>query len=466
MSGFGLILAFIVAIVVMILAISKLKIHPFLSIMGVSLILGLIAGIPLINHTADDGTVTQGLASVIGSGFSGTFTSIGIVIILGALVGTILEVTGAAFKLADMVIHLVGPKHPDLAMLIMGWVVSIPVFCDSGFVILNPIRKALVRRTQKSSVAMTVCLSAGLYAAHVFIPPTPGPIAAANTLGIGNNLLLVMGLGALVSIPALAAAYFYAQFIGKKVKAADEADAAADGEIVKTYEQIVAEYGHLPNGLLALSPILAPIVLMALGSVASMLKWSGMLYELCVFFGTPIIALAVGTLFGVWLLADSKKMGEFYNVTNETLKTVGPILFVTAAGGVLGKVIAMSGMVQYITSNAALLDSVGIFFPFLLAAILKSAQGSSTVAITTTAGIMAPLMGVLGLGTPVLGALTVMAIGAGAMTVSHANDSYFWVVTNFGALKPEQGYKTQTMVTLLEGLASMAGVFLLSLILR
>ncbi len=466
MSGFGLILAFIVAIVVMILAISKLKIHPFLSIMGVSLILGLIAGIPLINHTAEDGTVTQGLASVIGSGFSGTFTSIGIVIILGALVGSILEVTGAAFKLADMVIHLVGPKHPDLAMLIMGWVVSIPVFCDSGFVILNPIRKALVRRTQKSSVAMTVCLSAGLYASHVFIPPTPGPIAAANTLGIGNNLLLVMGLGALISIPALAVAYFYAQFIGKKVKAADEADAAADGEIVKTYEQIIAEYGHLPNGLLALSPILAPIVLMALGSIASMLKWGGMLYELCVFFGTPIIALAVGTLFGVWLLADSKKMGEFYNVTNETLKTVGPILFVTAAGGVLGKVIAMSGMVQYITSNAALLDSVGIFFPFLLAAILKSAQGSSTVAITTTAGIMAPLMGVLGLGTPVLGALTVMAIGAGAMTVSHANDSYFWVVTNFGALTPEQGYKTQTMVTLLEGLASMVGVFLLSLVLR
>ena len=466
MSGFGLILAFIAAIIVMILAISKLKIHPFLSIMGVSLILGLIAGIPLIDHKAADGTVTQGLASVIGSGFSGTFTSIGIVIILGALVGTILEVTGAAFKLADMVIHLVGPKHPDLAMLIMGWVVSIPVFCDSGFVILNPIRKALVRRTQKSSVAMTVCLSAGLYASHVFIPPTPGPIAAANTLGIGNNLLLVMGLGALVSIPALLVSYFYAQFIGKKVRASDEADAATDGEVVKTYEQIVAEYGRLPNGLLALSPILAPIVLMALGSVASMLKWGGMLYELCVFFGTPIIALAAGTLFGVWLLADSKKMGEFYNVTNETLKTVGPILFVTAAGGVLGKVIAMSGMVQYITSNAALLDSIGIFFPFLLAAILKSAQGSSTVAITTTAGIMAPLMGVLGLGSPVLSALTVMAIGAGAMTVSHANDSYFWVVTNFGALTPEQGYKTQTMVTLLEGLASMVGVFLLSLVLR
>lgn len=467
MSGFGLIIAFIVAIIVMILAISKLKIHPFLSIMGISLLLGLVAGIPLIDSKGANGTTVQGLASVIGAGFSGTFTSIGIVIILGALIGTILEVTGAAFKLADMVIRVVGPEHPDLAMLIMGWVVSIPVFCDSGFVILNPIRKALVRRTRKSSVAMTVCLAAGLYASHVFIPPTPGPIAAANTLGIGNNLLLVMGLGAVVSIPGLVAAYFYARFISKRVKAGDEADAAlADGEVVKTYEQIVAEYGRLPNGALALSPIIVPILLMGLGSISSMAHWTGFINEICVFLGTPIIALAAGTLFGVWLLADSKKMKRFYKVTDETLKTVGPILFVTAAGGVLGKVIAVSGMVEYITSNASLLQSVGIFFPFLLAAILKSAQGSSTVAITTTAGIMAPLMGLLGLSSPVMSTLTVMAIGSGAMTVSHANDSYFWVVTNFGALKPEQGYKTQTMVTLFEGIASMIGVFLLSLILH
>jgi GntP family gluconate:H+ symporter len=466
MSGFGLIIAFVIAIIIMIFAISRLKIHPFLSIMGVSLLLGLVAGIPLVNTTKADGTVIMGLPNVIGAGFSGTFTSIGIVIILGALIGTILEKTGAAFKLADMVIKLVGPKRPDLALLIMGWVVSIPVFCDSGFVILNPIRRALVRRTRTSSVAMTVCLSAGLYASHVFIPPTPGPIAAANTLGIGSDLLLVMGLGALVSIPALIAAYIYAKFISKRVRADDEADKASkDGEIVKTYEQIVAEYGRLPNGLLALSPIIVPILLLALGSIAAMAKWTGPLYNISSFLGTPIIALAVGTLFGIWVLADTKKMKEFYSITDETLRTVGPILFITAAGGVLGKVIAESGMVGYITANAALLQTIGIFFPFLLAAILKTAQGSSTVAITTTAGIMAPLMGVLGLDTTTLGALTVMAIGAGAMTVSHANDSYFWVVTNFGAMTPEQGYKTQTLVTLVEGIAAMIGVFLLWLIL-
>lgn len=159
-------------------------------------------------------------------------------------------------------------------------------------------------------------------------------------------------------------------------------------------------------------------------------------------------------------------MSDFYEITNDTLKVVGPILFVTAAGGVLGKVISVSGLVGFITENATILQTIGIFFPFILAAILKTAQGSSTVALTTTAGILAPLMGVLGLSTPIMATLTVMAIAAGAMTVSHANDSYFWVVTNFGEMEPQQGYKTQTMMTLVLGLASMAGVFILSLILK
>ena len=462
MTGFPLIIAFIIAVILMIVAISKFKIHPFLSIMGVSLILGLVAGIPLVDVKDANGAVTsQGLANVIGAGFSGTFTSIGIVIILGALIGSILEATGAAFKLADLVIKLVGKKRPELAILLMGWVVSIPVFCDSGFVILNPIRKALVKRTMTSSVAMTVALSAGLYISHVFIPPTPGPIAAANTLGIGNNLLLVMGMGALCSIAPLIAGYFFAKYIGKKVKAGDDID---NGEVVKTYEQLVAEYGKLPGGLNALAPIIVPILLMALGSISSMAGWSGMTAAVCGFLGTPIIALAVGTIFGVIQLSVAGRMDKFYEITNETLKTVGPILFVTAAGGVLGKVISSSDMVNYITANAAALETIGVFFPFILAAILKSAQGSSTVAITTTAGILAPLMGVLGFTTPVSAALAVMAIGAGAMTVSHANDSYFWVVTNFGEMTPDQGYKTQTMGTPILGIAAMAEIFVLSLV--
>lgn len=451
MSGIPLIIAFVIAIVVMIVAISKYKVHPFLSIMGVSLVLALLAGIPLGD-----------IAGVIGSGFSGTFSSIGIVIILGTLIGSILEQTGAAFKLADIVIKLVGKKNPELAIELMGWVVSIPVFCDSGFVILDPIRRSLVKRTGTSSVAMTVALSAGLYISHVFIPPTPGPIAAANTLGVGDNLLMVMGIGVLASVLPLIAGLVYAKFIGKKVKSADET--GNSDAVVKTYEELVAEFGKLPGSFNALAPIIVPIILMALGSIASMAGWTGFLFDICNFLGKPVIALIVGTICGIIQLSTAGKMDGFYALTNDTLKTAGPILFVTAAGGVLGKVISSSSLITYITDNAAVFGTIGIFFPFLLSAILKSAQGSSTVALTTTAGIVAPMLPALGLDTPIRAALTVMAIGAGAMTVSHANDSYFWVVTNFGEMTPDQGYKTQTGLTLVLGISAIIEIFILSLI--
>ena len=451
MTGLPLIIVFLLAIVAMILLISKLKVHPFLAIMAISLLLAVIAGIELVK-----------IPDIIGAGFSGTFTSIGIVIILGAFIGTVLEKTGAALKLADMVIRLVGEKHPQLAIELMGWVVSIPVFCDSGFVILNPIRKALVRRTGVSSVAMTVCLSCGLYVSHVFIPPTPGPIAAAQTLGAGDYLLLVIGIGVLCSILPLLAGLFYAKFIGKKVKSADEI--ADKDEVVKTYEELKAEFGKLPGGVNALAPLLVPILLMALSSISAMAGWKGWFADGLTFFGKPIIALAAGTILAIVQLFTSGKQKDFYNMTNDTLKTVGPILFVTAAGGVLGKVLSSSDMVNFISSNATALQTIGIFFPFLLSALLKSAQGSSTVAITTTAGIVAPLFSVLGFTTPVEIALVVMAIGAGAMTVSHANDSYFWVVTNFGEMQPEEGYKTQTLMTLVIGIAAIVEIFILSLI--
>lgn len=456
MSGIGLIIALIVAIIVMILAISKFKIHPFFSLMGVSLILAIVVGIPLTT-----------IPSMIGAGFSSTFTSIGIVIILGAFIGTALEKTGGALKLAEIVVRIVGKKHPDIAMEIMGWVVSIPVFCDSGFVVLDPIRRALQRRTGYSSVAMTVCLSAGLYTTHVFVPPTPGPIAAASTIGVGENLLMVIGIGALVSIPCLIAAYFYANFIGKRVKSSEDLEESAG----PSYDELLKSFGELPSGAISLAPILLPILCMALGSISSMAGWGGAISTLLTFLGTPIIALTVGTIFAIILLGTSGKLSMFYDITNDTLKTVGPILFITAAGGVLGRVISEAGFVGYMQEHAAVLAKVGIFFPFLISAILKTAQGSSTVALTTTAGIMgsiaAPgsLMSLLGLNTPMAGVLTVMAIAAGAMTVSHANDSYFWVVSNFGHLTTDQGYKTQTAMTGIMGVVGIIFTFILSLIL-
>ncbi len=456
MSGIPLIIAFIIAIILMIYAISKLKIHPFLSIMAISLIFAIVAGIPLTE-----------IPDVIGTGFSNTFKSIGIVIIFGALIGTLLEKTGAALKMADVVVRLVGKKKPELAMLLMGWIVSIPVFCDSGFVILNPIRKALVKRTGRSSVASTIALSMGLYIAHCFIPPTPGPIAAANTLytGVGQdvNLLLVIIFGILASILPLIASYFFAIWVGKRVKDKEELGESNKEQIVQTYEELVASYGKLPSAWLSFAPIVVPILLMALSSALAMAQIE---IPIITFLGTPIIAIAVGVLLALYVLVTQKRTGDFYELIEETLKVSSPILFITAAGGVLGNVIANTTMVDFIKENSTVLAAMGLMFPFLLSAILKTAQGSSTVALTTTAGIIAPMLTSIGLATSELIALTVIAIGAGAMTVSHANDSYFWVVTNFGNMKVEDGYKTQTLGTLIVGITSIISVYILYLFVR
>ncbi|AAU37293.1 GntP family permease [[Mannheimia] succiniciproducens] len=458
MSGISLIISFIIAIIIMIWMISKLKVHPFLSLMTISLALALVAGIEL-----------NKIPGMIGDGFSSTFKSIGIVIIFGAIIGTILEKTGAALKLADMVVKLVGQKHPELAMLIMGAIVGIPVFCDSGFVVLNPIREALYKKIAANPVATAVALSGGLYASHVFIPPTPGPIAAAGALGLESNLLLVIIMGVVVSIPVLTAVYFFAGYIGKRVTLDEEAQ--ADAAIVKNYEQLLKQYGILPGKFLSLAPILMPIVFMALGSIAKIAEIGGNTGIIIQFLGTPIIALAIGVIFSVFLLLQTKKITEFNDLTNETLKIVGPILFITAAGGVLGKVITEAGFVDYIKQNAHIISTTGIFFPFIISAVLKTAQGSSTVAIITTASIMGmysagdSLMSVLGLTSEIAAALCVMAIAAGAMCVSHANDSYFWVVTNFGKMTAQQGYKTQTLMTFIMGIVGIITVYILSLLL-
>ncbi|WP_314704063.1 GntP family permease, partial [Campylobacter rectus] len=315
MSGIALIVCFVVAVAIMIVLISKFGVHPFIAIMLVSLALAIVAGIDLVKVPA-----------IIGEGFSGIFKSIGIVIILGALIGMALEKTGAALKLADIVVRCVGDKRPELAMLIMGWIVGIPVFCDSGFVVLDPIRRAIKEKIGANPVAMAVALSCGLYTSHVFIPPTPGPIAAAGLVGVGHNLLLVIAVGAVVSIPVLIAGYLFAKTIGAKVSLKEDLT-----EVGKSYDEIIKEHGKLPCAFLSLAPIFMPILLMALGSVVSILKLKGMFANFVFFIGNPIIALGVGVLFAVILLAQTGKLGEFNLMTNETLKIVGPILFITAA---------------------------------------------------------------------------------------------------------------------------------------
>ena len=468
MSGIALIIIFAAAIAIMVVAISKWHLHPFIVILLTALIFGIVSGIPLPQMT-----------TLIGSGFSKIFAGIGLVIIFGTLMGTILEQSGAALKIADCIIKLLGKRHPVLSMAIMGWVVSIPVFCDSGFVVLNPIREALVKKTQSSPVAMTVALSGGLYLSHVFIPPTPGPLAAAGTLGLSGNLLLVMGMGLLCSIFPMFLLILFSNYIGKRISCSADAstnttysssttsacttDAAHSTDtdrIAAKYNSIIEKSGRLPSTALSFAPIIVPIILMSLASILQGAEMQQQLKDVVLFLSNPTIALAIGLLFATFLL---KRGSGFEEMVENSLKRSGPILFITAAGSVLGNIVAGSPLVGFITDNAQVLNGLGLLFPFLVAAMLKSSMGSSSVAIITAAGIVAPFAEAMGLASTIGLTLICMAVGAGSMTVSHSNDSYFWVVTKFGRMDIKSGYKTQTLATLILGLGALAELYIISL---
>jgi GntP family gluconate:H+ symporter len=449
-------IVFLMAVIVMIVSISKWNLHPFLALMGVSLCLAIVSGIEIAE-----------IPNLIGSGFSGVFSSIGIVIIWGALIGAILEKTGAAIVITQAILQVVGPKKPRLALLIVGWIISIPVFCDSGFVILNPIRKNLATKTAASSTELTLALGTGLLISHVLIPPTPGPIAAAGALGIGNNLFTLIMMGTLVSAPTLIVAYVCSRKIGRSMTSCEEENSAQqECECVGILDHQNQEISVLE----ALFPIVLPIFLMAMGTFVGLLSVPQAVKDWISFLGAPMIALTIGLLFAIALLFKQKCTSSFYELTSQTLALVGPILFITAAGGVLGKVIVAAGLVDWIQLHAQGFVGMGLFFPFILAALLKTAQGSSTVAITTVASMMGTyadpdsLMSALGFTNTMAAALVALSIGAGSMIVSHANDSYFWVITQLGGLTPAQGYRSYSLMTFILGCTAMASVFLLSLV--
>lgn len=449
-QGPMLLVILLAGIVFIVLMISKLKIHPFVSLLLAAYGIAFAAGIPSVDIVK---TITGGFGNLLGS--------IGIVIVLGTIIGTILEKSGAALKMADTVVRIVGKKRPTLAMSIIGYIVSIPVFCDSGFVILNSLRKSLQKRTKASSVAMTVALATGLYATHTLVPPTPGPIAAAANLGMEKNLLLIIVLGLVVAIPAMIAGVIYAQWVGKRIQTPEDLD-----EVSESYEDLLKKYGELPSAWKAFSPILVPIILLALGSVAKFPGnpfGQGSFQAMLVFLGTPVNALFVGLFFALLLLP---KLNEetLTGWINESLKSAATIILVTGAGGALGAVLKATQIGDYLGQTLSGLH-LGIVLPFIIAAALKTAQGSSTVALVTTSSLLAPLLPALGLDSEMARALVVMAVGAGAMTVSHANDSFFWVVSQFGNMKVNDAYKAQTMATLIQGLVTIAFITVLSFIL-
>ncbi|NCB97725.1 MAG: GntP family permease [Bacteroidia bacterium] len=447
MAGWYLFLIIIVAIVGMILLISKFKWHPFIVLLLAGYFVGILGGMPvdaLIN------TLTSGFGSILGS--------IGIVIIAGTIIGTILEKTGAALTMANTILNIVGKKRAPLTMSITGYIVSIPVFCDSGFVILSPINRALAAKSGISLAVMATCLSSGLYSTHCLVPPTPGPIIMAGTLNADLGLVILVGL--LVSLAPMLVGYLYAMKISSKF------DIPANPEV--SLEELVEKYGKLPGAIRSFTPILLPIVLIALKSVADFPAapfGTGVAKSFFDFIGNPVTALILGVGLAVTLIPKSEKKGAAFTWLSEGIESSASILAITGAGGALGAVLKTLPIAD-ILSNSLMQMNAGLLIPFLIAALLKTAMGASTVAMIVTSAMIAPLMGQLGWTSEIAKVLALLAIGAGSMTVSHANDSYFWVVSQFSDMDTTTAYKTQTGVTLLQGITTLAvlmiiGVFVL-----
>lgn len=443
MSAIYMFSVIILAVIAMVVAISKLKIHPFIVLTTISIIVGLLCGMDALTVI---NTVKGGFGSILGA--------IGIVILAGTIIGTILEKTGAALTMANSILHLVGKDKSALTMAATGYVTGIPVFCDSGFVILSPIARALAEQSNKSLAVLATALSAGLYATHCLVPPTPGPIAMAGTLNANLGLTILIGL--CVSIPATIAGLTYANKVTSKVQ--------IDANPENTVEELQEKYGKLPSALHSFAPILVPIILIAFKSIADFPSnpfGEGSVATFLSFIGNPVIALLIGIAIATTLIPVSERPNKLNWVSQGVTNAAG-ILAITGAGGAFGAILKSLPIADALAGSLLNLN-IGVLLPFIIAALLKTAMGASTVAMIVTSAMIAPLMSTLGFDSEIAKVLVIMAIGAGSMTVSHANDSYFWVVSQFSDMNTKQAYKCQTGVTAVMGITTIVIVFIISL---
>lgn len=443
-----LIIVLLLCILFIVLSSTRLKLHPFLALLFAAIAFGVFTGMPL-------NEITQSL----NAGFGNTLGYIGIVIVAGTIIGIFLEYSGGAYTLADRVLRIIGQKHVPLAMAIIGYFVSIPVYADSGFVILSPLNKALSKRAGISLAGPAIALSLGLTATHCLVPPTPGPIAAAGILGA--NLGLVIMFGVIASLFALTMGWVFA------VRVASKTFIEPNPEVSEA--EISQKMKDSPPAWKALTPIFLPIILIVLKSVSDFPTnpfGEGILKTFFGFIGDPVIALLAGVLLA-FLLPKKREEGIFSEKgwVGKALLSSATIILITGAGGAFGKVLQNSELADTIGSSLSGLN-IGIWLPFIIAAMIKSAQGSSTVAIITTASLINPLMPSMGFDTEVARALMVLSVGAGAMVVSHANDSFFWVVTQMSGMNIRQGYKLHTTGTLILGTSAGMMLWFLSIILN
>lgn len=416
---------------------SLTKLHPFLVLFTAALFLSLLLGLSPMESL-----------SLIQVGFGKIIEKIGILIVFGTVIGIAMEESGATLSIAHRVLKTMNRLPLPYAISSIGYLVSIPVFCDAAFVILSQLNKTLSQQTKTPLVGLTVALSTGLFAPHVLVPPTPGPLAAAANLEL-ENLVLLIGMGAVVAFILILVGGRYGQYLTQKYP----------------YEEIVHETiesrnteEKMPSFFKAVLPLLVPIVLMCLGSMIKLLPENLLGLDWLLFVTQPTIALGIGMLFSFSLVKFQRK--KFLNdAVKRGIEQAAPILIITGMGGALGGIIQtipLKDYAEWISSN----DNLGILIPFLIAALLKTAQGSSTIAIITTSSLIFPILPLLGLDSEMGKVWAIMSLGVGSMTVSHANDSYFWIVTQMSGMDIKTAYKTHTLGTLIQGGVGLLVVWL------
>jgi GntP family gluconate:H+ symporter len=441
-----LIILLFASIAFIIFTTSKLKWHPFFSLLAAAFGFGSLSGTMSLEEVVKS----------VNSGFGNTVGFIGIVIIAGSIIGKFLEKSGGAFALAQSTLRIVGKKNVPLALSIIGYIVSIPVFCDSGFIIIAPLAKALSKQVKISFAVGAMALSLGLILTHSIIPPTPGPVGAAGILKADLGLVIILGIP--VSLIGLLAGWLFSVKIASKI----QIDPFPDSSKIETDSKVV------PSVFKSLLPIFMPIILIIFRSISSLPSapfGTGSFSIYINFFGQPVVALLIGVLLS--FLLPKKLTGEMISPSGwvgEAVLAAATIIVITGCGGAFGQVLQNSGIGEVINNNLAGARSLSILLPIIIAASLKTAQGSGTVAIITGASLMAPLLNTLGLDSSLARAMVVVALGAGGMIASHANDSYFWVVTQMSEMSVNQGYRLQTLGTLTVGVFASLAVWIMSLI--
>ena len=429
----------VIGIAVIILLTVRYKLHAFFALIAACFVTGL--GIQLS---------LPEIITAVKDGFGNIMRSLGLIIILGTTLGALLEHSGSTHVMAAYIFKKTGSRNASLAASLTGFITGLPIFCDSGFIVLSGLNKSLAQRTGVSMVVMSVSLATGLYAVHCLVPPHPGATAAAAALNLDPGRLLLYGV--LVAIPAMLAGHAWSVYMGKKIKGIPEQEQATD------------EKNEGPSVIKAFLPVLVPVILISLRSIFINRLPAGTWVNNGLALGDPVLALAVGV--GLAYLNKTKwgkNAGQ--HLIQDAVEKAGNILIITGAGGAFGAVLAAANLGAGL-GQLPVLKTMGIAFPFLVTFILKTAQGSSTVAIITAAAIVQPLLGVMGLDSENGILLTVLAMGAGSMMISHVNDSYFWVIAKFSGLDMKTMLKVYSTATVGMGLITFIMVYLLSMIIH